>query len=259
MAGKQSLRALQRRRQLLRPESLAVGTEVIAYQSPAGDTPSGMSAIDLSNYAKANGTTTTIALAQLEAAMGSFPPVGPLVTPNIPQQPVINVLPIDAPPSQNSATPNTPPITDPISVTPIVPAQGPIVTTTPIIIPGIGNSIDLSSVNPALGIPTVIGGVTIVDGNTTYTGNVDLGPTLERIQSGHGLNTSGDGTIFRNDEDLLPTVPGNTYTEYLVPTPSAEAQGRPGPQRVVVGSDGAVYYTPDHYGSFISIGTMKRP
>jgi len=46
-----------------------------------------------------------------------------------------------------------------------------------------------------------------------------------------------------------PTLPSNTtYTEfYLSPKPN------PGPERIVMGSNGDVYYTADHYNSFIKL------
>jgi filamentous hemagglutinin len=87
--------------------------------------------------------------------------------------------------------------------------------------------------------------------------NVDIAPTLDRIEDGALLNTLGDGTTFRNDSGTLPSAPGLTYTEYVVPTPSAEAVANAGPQRLVVGSNGSVYYTPDHYTTFVPLGTIK--
>jgi filamentous hemagglutinin len=48
----------------------------------------------------------------------------------------------------------------------------------------------------------------------------------------------------------LPAKPAGFYKEYVVPTPGVKG---PGPQRIVAGSDGKMYYTPDHYDSFIPI------
>lgn len=78
----------------------------------------------------------------------------------------------------------------------------------------------------------------------------DLGKTLERIERGESLPHRNDGTFFRNREGLLPSKPDNYYKEYVHPY---EGQRFPGPHRVIVGSDGEIYYTPDHYQTFIKI------
>jgi RHS repeat-associated protein len=59
------------------------------------------------------------------------------------------------------------------------------------------------------------------------------------------------GTPFQNREGLLPNTPGVTYTEYGVePTAGMNA---PGKFRIVTGSDGTYWYSPDHYTTFIQI------
>lgn len=59
-----------------------------------------------------------------------------------------------------------------------------------------------------------------------------------------------DGTTFYNNPlkqgGYLPQ--GVQYREYVVPTSGLLG---PGLQRIVVGSDGSWYYTPDHYKTFI--------
>jgi len=45
--------------------------------------------------------------------------------------------------------------------------------------------------------------------------------------------------------------PKGFYIEYVVPTPGVNG---PGSQRLVVGADGSVYYTGDHYRNFTQIG-----
>lgn len=84
-------------------------------------------------------------------------------------------------------------------------------------------------------------------GQIVYEGPVDLKPTLDRIAQGKRLSHRNDGTIFQNRERHLPTRPSGYYREYVHPTPNLNG---PGPQRVVVGKDGDIWYTPDHYGSF---------
>ena len=56
-----------------------------------------------------------------------------------------------------------------------------------------------------------------------------------------------DGSVFQNREGLLPDAEPGYYREYTVPTPGSEDRGA---RRLVVGRDGGIYYTDDHYESF---------
>ena len=85
------------------------------------------------------------------------------------------------------------------------------------------------------------------DGQVVYRGEIDLGPSLERIAAGRKLRFSHDGTTFQNREGRLPRKTPGYYEEWVVPTPG---ESGPGPQRLVVGADGDVWYTHDHYRSF---------
>ncbi|WP_336985143.1 ribonuclease domain-containing protein, partial [Asaia sp. HN128] len=85
---------------------------------------------------------------------------------------------------------------------------------------------------------------------TTLYGNVDLRPTIERIENGISHQHRNDGSIFKNKEQNLPVRPPGYYTEYVVPTPNFQG---PGPQRIVVGKSGEMYYTPDHYQTFTKV------
>jgi filamentous hemagglutinin len=78
----------------------------------------------------------------------------------------------------------------------------------------------------------------------------DLESTLDRIAKGERFPHRGDGTIFRNREGRLPDKPVGYYREYVHPTPGVNG---PGAQRVVIGQDGEVYYTPDHYRTFTQV------
>ena len=63
-----------------------------------------------------------------------------------------------------------------------------------------------------------------------------------------------DGTIFRNDEGRLPIQEDpEYYREYTVKTRGVTGRGT---RRVVVGKGGEIYYSPDHYQSFIRINLM---
>lgn len=90
---------------------------------------------------------------------------------------------------------------------------------------------------------------TIYDENrrVVYRGDVDLRPTLERIELGRRLRFPNDGSVFQNRERRLPRQPAGYYREYVHPTPNDDG---PGAQRLVVGREGEVYYTPDHYRTF---------
>jgi ribonuclease T1 len=63
------------------------------------------------------------------------------------------------------------------------------------------------------------------------------------------------GRTFYNNENLLPRRHANGrsihYREWDV-NPKRPGVNR-GPQRLVTGSDGSAYYTPDHYQTFIKI------
>ena len=89
-----------------------------------------------------------------------------------------------------------------------------------------------------------------LDGNLAYQGDIDLGPTLDRIARGESDPHANDGAVFQNREGLLPREKSDYYHEYVVRTPGLDAVG---PQRLILGADGEVYYTPDHYATFTRI------
>ncbi|UPY93328.1 hemagglutinin repeat-containing protein [Pectobacterium sp. 21LCBS03] len=103
-----------------------------------------------------------------------------------------------------------------------------------------------------------IEGVKVKDIKTgqTFSGTVDLKPTLDRIASGGAYPHRNDGTVFKNLPDRgtgkigLPSQPIGYYKEYVHPTPNISG---PGPQRIIVGQSGEAYYTNDHYKTFIKI------
>ncbi|MFC4274579.1 two-partner secretion domain-containing protein [Achromobacter aloeverae] len=102
------------------------------------------------------------------------------------------------------------------------------------------------------GVTSMLNGVKVTDKLTgiTYEGTVNLLPTFERIAAGIKFPSKNDGTVFKNMKSPLPAQPLGYYTEYVVPTPGVVG---PGPQRVVTGKGGEVYYTPDHYDTFIPL------
>lgn len=111
---------------------------------------------------------------------------------------------------------------------------------------------------PSPGGELVIEGLSLrnADGRTIYRGRIDLGPTLERIAAGKRLRFPNDGATFQNRERRLPGRPAGYYREWVVPTPGEPG---PGPQRVVTGEEGEVWYTSDHYRTFRRITTKASP
>ena len=85
------------------------------------------------------------------------------------------------------------------------------------------------------------------NGKVVFRGDIDVGPTLARINRGEQLEFTHDGIVFQNREGRLPSKPPGYYHEYVHPTPGLAG---PGPQRIVRGRSGEIYYTPDHYRSF---------
>jgi ribonuclease T1 len=86
-----------------------------------------------------------------------------------------------------------------------------------------------------------------LDGRIAWRGDVDLAPVLARIAAGERDPHRNDGGVFQNREGLLPARPSGYYREYVIRTPGIPHAG---PQRLVIGQDGDVYYTHDHYRSF---------
>ena len=78
----------------------------------------------------------------------------------------------------------------------------------------------------------------------------DLNATLERIRAGQHYPHRDDGTVFRNNEKLLPQKAEGYYHEWVHPTPGAHG---PGARRVITTPGDDIYYTPDHYDTFILV------
>jgi guanyl-specific ribonuclease Sa len=87
-------------------------------------------------------------------------------------------------------------------------------------------------------------------GRVFFTGDIDLKPTLDRIAKGIRDAHPNDGSVFGNFERKLPSRPRGYYKEYVHRTRGING---PGPQRVILGRNGEIFYTPDHYESFIKV------
>jgi guanyl-specific ribonuclease Sa len=94
------------------------------------------------------------------------------------------------------------------------------------------------------------------DGDVIYQGPIDLQPTLDRIDKGERHRHRNDGSVFQNREKRLPRKENGYYREYVVPTPN---ENGPGPQRLILGSEGEVFYTSDHYKSFKRLNLKFTP
>lgn len=86
-----------------------------------------------------------------------------------------------------------------------------------------------------------------LDGRVAWRGDVDLTPVLARIEAGGRDPHRNDGGIFGNRERSLPEQRRGYYHEYVIRTPGLSG---PGPQRLVLGAGGEVYYSSDHYTTF---------
>jgi len=108
------------------------------------------------------------------------------------------------------------------------------------------------AVSSSVGSSLVVENVKIydLDGRLAFQGNVDLSPELARILAGERDPHDNDGSIFRNREGLLPQKERGYYREYVVRTPTISHAG---PQRLVIGQGDELYYTPDHYSSFVRL------
>jgi len=71
--------------------------------------------------------------------------------------------------------------------------------------------------------------------------------TLGEVRRGGPYPFPEDDTVFHNYEHELPAEPDGYYREFTVVTPGSPDRGA---RRLIVGRDGEVYYTADHYESF---------
>ncbi|MGW4805676.1 ribonuclease [Kitasatospora sp. NPDC004272] len=74
--------------------------------------------------------------------------------------------------------------------------------------------------------------------------------TLGLIARGGPYPYRSDGIVFENREGRLPRQGSGYYHEFTVVTPGSDDRGT---RRIVTGSTGEQYWTPDHYGTFQEI------
>ncbi len=71
--------------------------------------------------------------------------------------------------------------------------------------------------------------------------------TLTLIRRGEPYPYSRDGIVYNNYNRVLPQHPKGWYHEFTVPTPGESDRGA---RRLILGKDGALFYTADHYTTF---------
>jgi ribonuclease T1 len=74
--------------------------------------------------------------------------------------------------------------------------------------------------------------------------------TIALIRRGGPFPYRQDGSVFQNRERRLPIKPLGYYREYTVRTPGEDDRGA---RRIVTGEGGEIYYTADHYDSFVRV------
>jgi len=65
---------------------------------------------------------------------------------------------------------------------------------------------------------------------------------------------SHDGVVFDNREKRLPVEQPGYYHEYTVPTPGYAGRGA---RRLISGARHELYYTGDHYSSFVVVDSTR--
>ena len=74
--------------------------------------------------------------------------------------------------------------------------------------------------------------------------------TLALIRKGGPFPYAKDGAVFGNREGMLPRQKRGYYHEYTVKTPGSRTRGA---RRIIKGGGGELFYTDDHYNSFMRI------
>lgn len=78
--------------------------------------------------------------------------------------------------------------------------------------------------------------------------------TIDLVTAGGPYPYPEDGTVYENREGVLPACASGHYRLYTVPTPGVSDRGD---RRLVAGADGAYFYTPDRYASFVQVDTAS--
>ncbi len=100
-------------------------------------------------------------------------------------------------------------------------------------------------------VKVVADGKVVNFGKVVYEGKIDVNPTLDRIRAGTKLDHRNDGAVFRNLERKLPKQRDREYYREFVHR--MKGVPFPGPARVIIGKQGEVYFTGDHYNSYTKV------
>lgn len=95
---------------------------------------------------------------------------------------------------------------------------------------------------------------------------------VARVYDGRPLPFPKDGAVFANREGRLPPQTSGFYREYTVLPPAGSPneitvggqryrisppQGRRGAERLVIGGGELLWYSPDHYKTFIPLSVLR--
>nr|WP_042194290.1 ribonuclease domain-containing protein [Kibdelosporangium sp. MJ126-NF4]CEL21221.1 Guanyl-specific ribonuclease Sa [Kibdelosporangium sp. MJ126-NF4]CTQ96212.1 Guanyl-specific ribonuclease Sa [Kibdelosporangium sp. MJ126-NF4] len=78
--------------------------------------------------------------------------------------------------------------------------------------------------------------------------------TWRLIESGGPYPYPRDGVVFENREKRLPVAAKEYYHEYTVQTPDSRDRGA---RRLIYGKERELYYTENHYDSFVLVDPGK--
>jgi ribonuclease T1 len=99
---------------------------------------------------------------------------------------------------------------------------------------------------------------------------------LQKIAACQPLPYAHDGIINTNSEGHMPKEPANYYKEYTLIVPgrntgdgavpvviggqtymTGTVESARGPERIIIGQGNEIYYTMDHYGTFVRLTIVK--
>lgn len=78
----------------------------------------------------------------------------------------------------------------------------------------------------------------------------EVSDTVDLVEAGGPFPYEEDGAVYGNREGILPEEPDGYYREFTVETLGSSDRGA---RRLVTGNGGEVYYTDDHYVSFVEV------
>lgn len=83
---------------------------------------------------------------------------------------------------------------------------------------------------------------------------VEVTDTWRLIERNGPFPYDEDGSVFQNHEGRLPAEDPGYYHEYTVETRGSDDRGA---RRLVTGDEDEVYYTADHYASFVRVDVTR--